>query len=78
MPHDNCSDVYTHDLGLIGVLEDDKLIGYNVLVGGGQGRTPSAEKTFPALGQKLCFATRDEVVSIIEAVVKVQKRPWKP
>ena len=73
LPHDNCSDVYTHDLGLIGVLEDDKLIGYNVLVGGGQGRTPSAEKTFPALGQKLCFATRDEVVSIIEAVVKVQR-----
>ena len=72
-PHDNCIDVYTHDLGLIGVLEDDKLVGYNVLVGGGQGRSPSAKKTFPALGQKLCFATRDQVVSIIEAVMKVQR-----
>ncbi|MBA62013.1 MAG: NADPH-dependent assimilatory sulfite reductase hemoprotein subunit [Planctomycetaceae bacterium] len=73
LPHDNCIDVYTHDLGLIAVLNDDNIIGYNVLVGGGQGRSPSAKKTFPALGQKLCFATREQVVSIIEAVVKVQR-----
>jgi len=73
LPHDNCIDVYTHDLGLIAVLQEDKIAGYNVLVGGGQGRSPSAAKTFPALGQKLCFATRKQVVDIIEAVVKVQR-----
>ena len=46
-PEDNCVDVYTQDLGLLAIVEDDAIVGYNVLVGGGMGRTPSAEKTFP-------------------------------
>jgi sulfite reductase (ferredoxin) len=44
-----------------------------VLVGGGQGQTPSATKTFPALGKKLCFATKENVLDIVLAVVKVQR-----
>ena len=47
LPEDNCIDLYTHDLGLLGIVRDGELIGYNLIVGGGQGRTPSAEKTFP-------------------------------
>lgn len=72
-PSDNCIDVYTHDLGLLAVIEDDQIIGYNVLVGGGQGTTPSAKKTFPAVGQKLTFVTPDQVIAVAEAVVKVQR-----
>ncbi len=53
LPDDNCIDVYTHDLGLIAEIENDEVVGYNVLVGGGQGQTPSATKTVPALGKKL-------------------------
>ncbi|PHS12483.1 MAG: NADPH-dependent assimilatory sulfite reductase hemoprotein subunit [Blastopirellula sp.] len=73
LPEDNCIDVYTHDLGLIAIVENDAIVGYNVLVGGGQGRTPSAEKTFPALGKKLAFITPDQVVDVAEAIVKVQR-----
>ena len=73
LPDDNCIDVYTHDLGLIAEIENDQVVGYNVLVGGGQGQTPSAAKTFPALGKKLCFATIENVLDIVQAVVKVQR-----
>lgn len=72
-PSDNCVDVYTQDLGLLAVVEDGKITGYNVLVGGGMGRTPSAEKTFPRLADKLTFVTPDQVVAVSEAVVKVQR-----
>lgn len=72
-PRDNCVDVYTQDLGLLAVIEDDAIVGYNVLVGGGMGRTPSAEKTFPRVADKLTFATVDQVVAVAEAVVKVQR-----
>ena len=73
LPEDNCVDVYTHDLGFVAIVEDDKIAGYNVLVGGGQGRTPSATKTFPTVARKMTFVTPDQVLAISEAIVKVQR-----
>ncbi len=55
LPDDNCIDVYTHDLGLLAIVEQDRVVGYNVLVGGGMGVTPSNKKTYPALGKRLAF-----------------------
>jgi sulfite reductase (ferredoxin) len=72
-PFDNCVDVYTNDLGLIAIVKDDHVVGYDVVVGGGQGRTPSAAKTFPALAHRLCYSPADEVFGVIEAIVKVQR-----
>ena len=71
--HDNCIDVYTHDVGLIAVLRDEELIGYNVLVGGGMGVTPSNKATFPALAKRMAFVEPDRVIETVEAVVKVQR-----
>ncbi|MFO1022136.1 MAG: NADPH-dependent assimilatory sulfite reductase hemoprotein subunit [Planctomycetales bacterium] len=73
LPDDNCVDVYTNDLGLLAVAEHGKIIGYEVLVGGGMGVTPSAKKTFPALAKHLTFVTPDKVVGVAEAIVKVQR-----
>ncbi len=70
---DNCIDIYTHDLGFLAVVRDGAIVGYNVLVGGGQGVTPSNKATFPALAQRLAFITPEQAVSVAEAVVKVQR-----
>jgi sulfite reductase (ferredoxin) len=59
LPEDNCTDVHANDLGFLAVVEGGQLVGYNVLVGGGLGTTPSAQKTFPFLGVPLCFVFRD-------------------
>lgn len=72
-PGDNSVDVYTQDIGLLAIVENDQITGYNVIVGGGMGRTPSAEKTFPAIGQKLTHVTPDQVVPLCEAIVRVQR-----
>lgn len=73
LPEDNCIDVYTQDLGLIAVVRDGEIIGYNFAVGGGFGRTPSAKKTFPALGKRMAFVPPDQVCQVAEAIVKVQR-----
>jgi len=73
LPEDNCIDIYTNDLGFLAVVEGDHIIGYNVLVGGGQGKTPSAEKTFVAIAKRLTFVKPEQVVSVAEAIVKVQR-----
>lgn len=73
LPHDNCIDIYTQDIGLLAVVREGKIIGYNVLAGGGFGRTPSAAKTFPALGKRMAFARPDQVVGVCQAILKVQR-----
>ena len=73
LPEDNCVDVYANDLGFLTVHEDGKIIGYNVLAGGGMGVTPSAAKTFPALAKRLCFVPPEDVIDIAVAIVEVQR-----
>lgn len=73
LPEDNCVDIYTQDLGFLGIVENDRLIGYNVLVGGGMGVTPAAAKTFVAIGKRMAFVTPEQAVGVAEAIVKVQR-----
>ncbi len=73
LPGDNCVDLYTNDIGLMAVCEDFRIIGYNVLVGGGQGVTPSNTKTYPALAKRMAFVAPDEVLDVVTAIVKVQR-----
>jgi len=73
LPEDNCTDVYANDLGFLVVHEHGKILGYNVLAGGGMGVTPSAAKTFPALAKRLGFVPPEQVLDIATAIVKVQR-----
>lgn len=73
LPEDNCVDIYTHDLGFLAIVENGQIVGYNVLVGGGQGVTPSAKKTFPALAKRMAFVRPEQAVDVATAVVEVQR-----
>ena len=73
LPEDNCVDLYANDLGLMALHDGRTIHGYNVLVGGGFGVTPSAEKTWPAVALKLCSIKADEVIDVATAIVKVQR-----
>lgn len=73
LPGDNCVDLYANDLGLMAICENFKIVGYNVLVGGSMGVTPSAKKTFPAVAKRMAFVTPDQVVDVATQVIKVQR-----
>src|SRR5689334_1352707 len=49
-PDDNCIDVFTQDVGLVAKVENDELVGFTVLVGGGMGATHGKAETYPRLG----------------------------
>lgn len=70
---DNSVDVYTQDLGIIAVTENNQIVGYEILVGGGLGFTHRKPDTFPRLGTPLAFVSRAEILPIVEAVVKLQR-----
>lgn len=65
---DNSIDVYINDIGVV-VLEE----GFQVLVGGGLGRTHGKETTFARAADELCFATEDELPIILKAIVAAQR-----
>ncbi len=73
LPGDNCIDIYANDLGLMAICENFKIIGYNVLVGGGMGVVPSAAKSFPAVAKRMAFIRPDQAVDVATAVIKVQR-----
>ncbi len=73
VPPSNDVDIYAHDLGFIAIIEKDKIVGYNVTVGGGMGMTHGNEETFPRLADLLGYCTPEEAVTVAEAVVRVQR-----
>jgi sulfite reductase (ferredoxin) len=70
---DNSVDLFTHDLGFAGVFEGDDLLGWNVYVGGGLGRTHRKPETFPRLADPLGFVAPDEFIRVATGVVIVQR-----
>ncbi|MEW8041786.1 MAG: assimilatory sulfite reductase (NADPH) hemoprotein subunit [Candidatus Thiodiazotropha endolucinida] len=73
IPPHNDVDVYTNDLGFIAIAEGDKLLGFNVLVGGGMGVTHDDSSTFPRLADELGYISPQETLAVAEAVVSVQR-----
>jgi len=72
-PDDNCTDVYSNDLGFLAIPDGDRIAGFNVLVGGGLGMTHGKKLTYPRLADPLGFATPEDVVPVAEAVLTVQR-----
>jgi len=70
---DNSIDVYTQDVGIMAVTSQGALEGYEILVGGGLGYTHRKPATYARLGSPLAFVQRDEILPLLEAIVKVQR-----
>lgn len=73
VPPDNAVDVFTNDVGFIAIVENDKVIGYNVSVGGGMGVTHSNKKTYPRLGTIIGFVTPEDGCKAAEAIMLAQR-----
>ena len=73
LPPVNDIDVYAQDLGYIGIVEDGELVGFNVAIGGGMGRTDRVPTTYPRLASVIGFVAKDKVLAVNEAVMAVQR-----
>ena len=72
-PGDNCTDVYTQDLGLVAIVKHGRLSGFNLLVGGGLGMTHKKPETFPRLADPLAFVRPEQVLDVVEQIVCVHR-----
>jgi sulfite reductase (NADPH) hemoprotein beta-component len=74
IPPHNDTDVYAHDIGLIAICgSDGKLVGFNVLAGGGMGATHNMKKTYPQVGRMFGYVAKEEVHLVCEKIMLVQR-----
>jgi sulfite reductase (ferredoxin) len=74
VPGDNSVDVYTHDLSLVVITnEEGELQGFNVLAGGGLGRTHNKEETFARIADPIGYVDKKDLYDLIKAIVATQR-----
>ena len=75
IPPYNDVDIFANDVGLIAIIEDGILRGYNVAIGGGFGMTFGMPETYPRLAGMLGYCEKDKVIDVCEKVMTLQ-RDW--
>lgn len=74
VPGDNSIDIYTNDLGLVVITDaNGQLQGFNILAGGGLGRTHNKEETFPRMADPIGYVSKEEVYDLVKAIVATQR-----
>lgn len=73
LPEDNSVDLHSQDVGLLAIVEDGKLVGCNVLVGGGLGMTHKKEETYARLGTPLGFVAKDDVIATVQTIAAIYR-----
>jgi len=73
LPPVNDVDIFTNCLGFIAIVENDRLVGYNVAVGGGMGRSHGNEATYPRVADVVGFIMPDKVVDVAKAVLTIHR-----
>lgn len=75
IPPLNDVDVHANDLNFVAIAEEGKLIGFNVLVGGGLAMTHGDTSTYPRKADDFGFVALDKTLEVAAAVVTTQ-RDW--
>ncbi len=79
---DNCVELLTHDMGIAPVVHGEKLQGFQIYIGGGQGEK-NGKPTMAAFAQPFARASETDLLPILDAIVRVhqtwgdrQNRHW--
>ncbi|XP_055833428.1 sulfite reductase 1 [ferredoxin], chloroplastic [Solanum dulcamara] len=74
VPTDNSVDIFTNDIGVVVVSDEDgEPQGFNIYVGGGMGRTHRMETTFPRLAEPLGYVPKEDILYAVKAIVVTQR-----
>jgi sulfite reductase (NADPH) hemoprotein beta-component len=73
IPPNNDVDVFGNDIGLIAIIEDNKLKGFNVAIGGGLSTTHGNPETYARLATVIGFVDTEKVFKAIYEILTVQR-----
>jgi len=73
IPPLNDIDIFTNDVGFVAIIEGGKIVGYNLLVGGGMGMSHGNAETFPRLADIIGFLPPDKLEVVAKAVITIHR-----
>lgn len=73
LPPDNDVDIFAQDLGFVAIVRASRIVGYDVLVGGGMGYAYGNAASFPRLADNIGFCRPEEVLSVALAVLTIHR-----
>lgn len=74
IPPNNDVDVFANDIALIAIIENNKLLGFNIALGGGLSATHGNSETYPRLATVIGFCNSEEkTLKTIYEVLTVQR-----
>jgi sulfite reductase (NADPH) hemoprotein beta-component len=73
VPPSNDIDVFSQDLAFIAIVEDGKLIGFNVGIGGGMGMSHGDTATYPQLAKVIGFVKPHQLYEVAEKTITIQR-----
>ncbi|MEO8234230.1 MAG: NADPH-dependent assimilatory sulfite reductase hemoprotein subunit [Flavobacterium sp.] len=74
IPPSNDVDVFTNDIGLIAIIENNELKGFNIAIGGGLARTHGNENTYSRLATVIGFTDSEEkTLKAVYEILTIQR-----
>ncbi|AHZ17348.1 assimilatory sulfite reductase (NADPH) hemoprotein subunit [Bacillus velezensis] len=73
VPPSNDIDVFSQDLGFIAIVEEGRLIGFNVAIGGGMGMTHGDTATYPQISKVIGFCKPEQLYDVAEKTITIQR-----
>jgi sulfite reductase beta subunit-like hemoprotein len=70
---DNGIDIYAYDAGLLAVTSDNRVLGYNLLVGGGLGMTHNRPETIARVASPIAFVPESLAIRAMRTVVEIYR-----
>lgn len=73
LPGVNDTDIFANDMGFVAVVENDTVVGYNLLVGGGLGTAHGNKETFARLADIVGYFPRAKLIDVAKAVLGIHR-----
>lgn len=73
IPPNNDIDVLGNDVGLIAIIENNELKGFNIAIGGGLSSTHGSPSTYARLASVIAFADEETVLKAVYAIATIQR-----
>jgi sulfite reductase (ferredoxin) len=71
LSNDNCVDIWSQDVGLLAIVENGRIQGFNLLVGGGLGMTHHKGDTAARLAEPLGFVPTEHGIEAVRLVAAI-------
>jgi sulfite reductase (NADPH) hemoprotein beta-component len=73
IPPNNDVDVFANDIGLIAIIENEKLVGFNLAVGGGLSATHGNPANYPRVASVIGYVPEEQIMKAVYEVLTIQR-----